>query len=175
MITLPNEGRVQPALVKVLILGDTGVGRTTLISKIAQTSIHPDLRLTVGLHPAVVKLQIHEQEVHVGLWNVASQQRYEYVRSKLFQGAKGVVYVFSIENQQSYQNIPRWINEVQSVLGAIPSVLVGNKCDQEEVRCISKEEAQAFAKSQNIVYFETSTEKGPDLTGALNALISVIY
>ncbi|MFX1320628.1 MAG: Rab family GTPase [Promethearchaeota archaeon] len=157
--------RAKSPFYKICIVGDTGVGKTTLMHQYLDYRFLANIRSTIGSDFFIKHLQLPEdhQSFTLQIWDLAGQQHYKWVRNAFYKGAKGIVYVFDLTRRDTFENIPNWKSEVEDVIGVVPNMFVGNKLDLIESigRLVTDEETQKIKGELNSIrYVETSAKKG---------------
>ncbi|MHA2425141.1 MAG: Rab family GTPase [Candidatus Thorarchaeota archaeon] len=116
----------------------------------------------------------HGDTIRVKLlvWDLAGQERFDFIRTSYYKGSKGALLVFDVTRKSTWKELPRWLEEIDSALGQrVPIVLLANKVDLVEERVISKEDALQFIKEENLNgYLETSALNGLNIDEAFEIL-----
>ena len=141
---------------QLLIIGNSNVGKTSIITRFTNGTFSQNYLATVGLDNYTKIETIDNKNVQIKLWDTAGQEKYKSLTKSFFRGAEGVILVYDITNLESFTDLKLWINSIKENLGeekeSIPSIIVGNKIDLGE-REISLEEANKFCKDNNYEYF----------------------
>ena len=163
---------------QILLIGDSSVGKTSLIQRYANGIFKEEYLATVGLDYYTKQEMINNLNVLVKLWDTAGQERFKALTPNYFRNAEGVVLAYDVTNSESFENLKFWINSIKSNLGEknifIPIIIIGNKIDMEGMRDITKEDASKFAKENNYKYFETSAKTGQGVDEAIRDLVKQI-
>ena len=163
---------------QILIIGDSSVGKTSLIQRYANGIFKEEYLATVGLDYYTKQEMINDITVLVKLWDTAGQERFKALTPNYFRNAEGVVLAYDVTNSESFENLKFWINSIKSNLGEknifIPIIIIGNKIDMEDMRDITKEDASKFAKENNYKYFETSAKTGQGVDEAIRDLVNQV-
>jgi len=152
-------------LFKVLLIGDSGVGKTCLLLKFTDDIFEPSYISTIGVDFRIKTIQLEDGKVaKLQMWDTAGQERFRTITSSYYRGAHGVIIVFDVTDRESFKNVPMWMGEVERYARpGCPMILVGNKRDLADRREVSFEEAKAFAKENELVYTETSAKNDPSI------------
>jgi small GTP-binding protein len=138
---------------KIVICGDSGVGKSNILSKYIKNEFNKNTKTTIGVEFAAKKLEIENASIKAQIWDTAGQERYKAITSCYYKGAKGGIIVYDLTNKDTFDNVDKWIYEFQK--GAdyeACCILVGNKCDIPEERQVSIEEGKSKAESySNII------------------------
>ena len=163
---------------QILIIGDSLVGKTCLIQRYANGIFKEDYITTVGLDFHTKQEMINNLTVSIKLWDTAGQERFKALTPSFFRNAEGVVLAYDVTNSESFDNLKFWINSIKTNLFEknifIPIIIIGNKIDLEDMRDISKDIANKFAKENNFKYFETSAKTGEGVDEAFRDLVNQI-
>lgn len=137
-------------LFKMIIIGDSGVGKTNILSRYTKDQFSNDFRSTVGVEFGAKKVEMFGIKVKNQIWDTAGQERYKSITNAYYKGAKGALVVYDITQKESFLNVKKWINELRMNGDKdVIIVLVGNKCDLEDNRMVSIEEGSELAKEQS--------------------------
>ncbi|MHA1777333.1 MAG: hypothetical protein DRO88_09070 [Promethearchaeia archaeon] len=152
-------------LFKCVILGDGGAGKTAIVVRFSQGFFKEHYKMTIGVEFAVKNIQVkaaenHTYNVKLQIWDTGGQDRFQYVRPLYYKGAMGCIVLFDITNRESFEHIPRWVEEIRKEAGKIPTLIVGNKSDLSLQRVVSRKEAEKFAKKLGFLYAESSAKSG---------------
>ena len=160
---------------QILLIGDSSVGKTSLIQRYANGIFKVEYLATCGLDLYTKHEIINNINVLVRLWDTAGQERFKSLTPNYFKNAEGVIITYDITSSQSFENLKFWINSIKTNLGEkniiIPIIIVGNKLDMEDMRDITREEAEKFAKENKYKYFETSAKTGEGVDDAIRDLV----
>ena len=163
---------------QILLIGDSSVGKTSLIQRYANGIFKEEYLATVGLDFYTKQEAINNINVLVRLWDTAGQERFKSLTPNYFKNAEGVIITYDITSSQSFENLKFWINSIKTNLGEkniiIPIIIVGNKLDMKDMRDITREEAEKFAKENKYKYFETSAKTGEGVDDAIRDLVNQV-
>ena len=160
----------QNIAVKVVMLGSTQVGKTTLVTRWTEERYDPNQAATVGAAFKVVTIEMADGKSYdLNIWDTAGQDQFKSTTSIYCRDAKAAMLVFDLTQRQSYDDIPGWINTLKEKAD-VPFILVGNKCDLESQREVTFDEATEFARSHDTYYFETSALTNYNVDEAFNEL-----
>lgn len=157
--------------IKTLIIGDSGVGKSSIMNQFTEQKFANSYNCTVGVDFKTTWANISKKSVKFLIWDTAGQERFKSITKIYYRGAQIIIYVFDITNRESFKNISIWIQETNTIApDNCIRVLVGNKCDYDNIdyqtitenktREVSSKEAELFAKLNNFIgYYETSAKK----------------
>ena len=161
---------------KLVLIGDSFVGKTNIMSKYLKNEFHDDSKATVGVEFGSKKFVIDGRSIKAQIWDTAGQERYKSITSAYYKGAKGAFVVYDITRKESFVNVDKWINDLKNSSDKkITILLIGNKCDLEDQRQVKLEEGQEKAKAFNLAFLETSAFNGQNLDKAFEMMIKEVY
>ena len=157
---------------KICIVGDFGVGKTTLLHQYLERRFAPNVGSTVGSNFFVkyIKIPNNRDIFTLQIWDLAGQEHFKWVRHEFYKGAKGIVYVFDLTRKKTFENISNWKEEIKKALGNFSSVLVGNKLDLKEDRVVLTKEGETLSQKLKLSYVETSAKTGENIDDAFQTL-----
>ena len=162
-------------LLKIVLIGDSGVGKTNLLSRFARDQFNPDSKSTIGVEFATKTLEIEGKTVKAQIWDTAGQERYRAITSAYYRGAIGALLLYDITFSLTFQNLKKWLSELRENADSnIVVMLVGNKCDLQELRAVSKEDGVAFSQEENLLFIETSAKDATNVQESFTTLITEI-
>ena len=157
-MTLPTKLDFQ---YKILFLGDTSVGKTSLLIRYTDNKFEEDSLPTVGVDVRNKYLSLEKKKIRLDIWDSAGQERFKNLTKNYFRGANGIIFVCDITNKNTFEILKEWLNEVQNdVSKETEMIIVGNKIDLNEKREINFELMENLGKKNNIEVFETSAKTG---------------
>ncbi len=163
-------------LFKMVLIGDSGVGKSNLLSKFTRNEFNLDSKSTIGVEFATKRVVCEGATLKTQIWDTAGQERYRAITSAYYRGALGALLVFDITKAATFTNVERWLTELrEQVDSKTVVVLVGNKCDLSNLRSVSEAQARLFAEQHALSYIETSALDGSNVETAFNNIISEIY
>ena len=161
---------------KIVLVGDSSVGKTNIMGKYLKNEFREDSKSTVGVEFGSKEFVIENHTVRVQIWDTAGQERYKAITSAYYKGAKGAFIVYDITRKGTFESVDKWVSDLKaSADKKITLLLIGNKCDLEDQRQITKEEAEQKAKSFEVAYLETSALSGENLEKAFEMLVNEVY
>ena len=153
---------------KIILIGDTGVGKTNLVTRYTKNSFNETTKPTIGVEFYTKKISITDSnskiENTLQIWDTAGQERFRGMAGSYYRRALGVILVYDITSRKSFENLDKWLDEVKAYGGVNMEIaLVGNKNDLVEQREVKIEEGIIFSKKNNLFFYETSALKNEDL------------
>ncbi|XP_009421150.2 GTP-binding protein YPTM1 isoform X1 [Musa acuminata AAA Group] len=146
-------------LFKLLLIGDSSVGKSCLLLRFADDSYVDSYISTIGVDFKIRTVELDGKTVKLQIWDTAGQERFRTITSSYYRGAHGIIIVYDITEMESFDNIRQWLSEIDRYANdSVCKLLVGNKCDLVENRVVEMEKAKAFADSLCIPFIETSAK-----------------
>ena len=165
--------------VHLITLGDSAVGKTSLIGRYIDNYFSNNYIGTFGLDSQFKKKKINDEEINVKITDTAGQERYQSIAANYIKKANGILLVYDITSKDSFENVNKWAGEIKDKSeDSKPIILIGNKLDLEDKRVITKEQGQEFAKKYcdgGINFYETSCKTGENVNEAIDDLVNQVY
>lgn len=172
-------------LFKFLLLGNSGVGKTSLLCKFVDGTFSRRYITTVGIDFREKRVTYtpldgggRSQRIQLQLWDTAGQERFRSLTTSFYRDSMGFILVFDLTNHQSFIDVSNWMSqlEVHALSDKPDVILCGNKCDLEDDRAVGKKEALAMAERYGLVYFETSalTSAGVGISSCVDRLVKMV-
>lgn len=148
-------------LFKLLIIGDSHVGKSNLLLRFTESTFHSSFQPTIGVDFKIKSLVVDDTPIKLQLWDTAGQERFRNITNSYYKGAHGIVIVYDITNHVTFNSVESWLEEAEKH-GAkgLAKILVGNKTDLPELRQVSTEEGARKAKQNDMAFMETSAKEG---------------
>jgi len=170
------DGSNYDYLFKVVLIGDSGVGKSNLLSRFTRNEFNLESKSTIGVEFATRSINVDSKTVKAQIWDTAGQERYRAITSAYYRGAVGALLVYDIAKHQTYDNVTRWLKELRDHADQnIVIMLVGNKSDLKHLRAVPTEEAKAFATENGLSFIETSALDASNVESAFQNILTDIY
>ena len=144
---------------KIVIIGNSSVGKSSLLLRFADDIFHSTFLPTIGVDFKIRTIEQGGSVVKLQMWDTAGQEKFKNIVSAYYKGAQGIMFVFDLCDPRSFKDIKSWMAEAERFSGErAVKILVGNKCDMGNERMVSREEAEMYAESEGMTYFETSAK-----------------
>lgn len=163
-------------LFKVVLIGDSGVGKSNLLSRFTRNEFNLESKSTIGVEFATKSIEADGKTIKAQIWDTAGQERYRAITSAYYRGAVGALLVYDISKRISYDNVSRWLKELRD--HADPNIvimLVGNKKDLRHMRQVQTDEAKEFCKQHKLFFIETSALADSNVAAAFETILKEIY
>lgn len=164
---------------KIILIGDSGVGKSSIVSRFVDGTFMGDTRSTVGIDLQVKTLDISYELVKIQIWDTAGQEKYKSITQSYYRYAAGIIIVFDLTKQYTFENVINWINEIEKSLDQklcdLDVILIGNKADLVNDREVKKEEVLELQKKHKFIYIETSAKDNSNINEAFKELVSNVH
>ncbi|KAF3333509.1 ras-related protein RABA5a [Carex littledalei] len=171
-----SESGSQDYLFKIVMIGDSSVGKSNLLARFARNEFYPNSKSTIGVEFQTQKLLIDGKEVKAQIWDTAGQERFRAVTSAYYRGAVGALLVYDISRRTTFDSVGRWLNELHTHSDMnVVTILVGNKSDLKDIREVPTSEGKSLAEAQGLFFMETSALDSSNVTEAFYTVVREIY
>ena len=161
---------------KVVIVGDSGVGKTNLVKRFISNTFISNSKATVGVEFLSKSYRINNQVFKIEIWDTAGQERYKSITAAYYKGAKGALIVYDITQKASYDNVDKWLSEIKEKASQdMKLMIIGNKCDLDDKREVQTDDAFEKAKDLQSPIMETSALDGTNVKEAFYDLLKEMY
>jgi len=167
----------QPINVKLLLIGNSSVGKSSLLLRFSDEQWLPEdeSSATIGVDFRVHKMEIQGKKVKLSIWDTAGQERFRTITSSYYRGAQGIILVYDVANRESFEALPRWYSELETyVSSSVVKILVGNKVDKEFSRQVSTAQGQQFADRMKSLFIETSAKTAVNVKDVFHEVVQKI-
>jgi len=160
-------------LYKILILGDSSVGKTCFLTRYADNTFQEVHMSTIGIDYKLKNVKMEDGKiVKLQIWDTAGQDRFRSITKNYYKGANGIVVIFSVTDKRTFGNVKNWIHQIKAEVDEkVTIILVGNKIDDEENREVTKEEGEEAARNFGLDFFECSAKTGENINSTFNELV----
>merc|ERR1711937_59024 len=150
-------------LFKLLLIGDSGVGKSAILLRFADDTFTESYISTIGVDFKIRTIDLEGKTIKLQIWDTAGQERFRTISSTYYRGAHGIIIVYDITNIESFHNVQRWMQEISKYAKEnVSKLLVGNKSDLTQ-RAVTESEGKAFAKEHSLPFLETSARTGANV------------
>ena len=158
-MSMENTNNVPEIKIKLLIIGDANVGKTSMLLNYTDNYFPESHLATIGVEFKVKELYTDKYKIILQIWDTAGQERFRSITKSFFRNTNGIIFVYDITSRKSFKNVKDWIKDSELHDIGFEKILVGNKIDLNDDRKITTETASNYADSINIKYYETSALK----------------
>ena len=163
-------------LFKIVLIGDTGVGKSNLLSRFTKDEFNLESKSTIGVEFATKNIPIDNKVIKAQIWDTAGQERYRAITSAYYRGAVGALLLYDITRQATFANVERWLTELRDHAEAnIVIMLVGNKSDLRHKRQVETVDALKFATAQELAFIETSALDSTGVDEGFRRILGEIF
>ncbi|KAJ5070770.1 ras-related protein rabd2a-like [Anaeramoeba ignava] len=163
-------------LFKILLLGDTGVGKSCLILRYTDGTYTDAFISTIGIDFKIKRFELNEKQFKLQIWDPSGSERFRTITRGYYRGAHGIILIYDVTNQNSFDNLKTWIKEIQEKASDDVNVmLIGTKSDLVSQRVIDTETGKKLAEQLGYSFFETSSKENINIDEAFESLTNQIY
>jgi len=158
-------------LFKLLLIGDSGVGKSCLLLRFADNTFTDSFISTIGVDFKIRTLDIDGKRVKLQIWDTAGQERFRTITSSYYRGAHGIIVVYDVTDRVSFNNVKQWLGEIDRyACQSVNKLLLGNKADLAEKRTVQTSEGKDFADSLGVQFLETSAKTSNNVEEAFTTM-----
>lgn len=162
-------------LFKLLLIGDSGVGKTCVLFRFSDDAFNSTFISTIGIDFKIRTIELDGKKIKLQIWDTAGQERFRTITTAYYRGAMGILLVYDITNEKSFDNIKTWIRNIKDHASEdVEKMIIGNKCDNEEKRAISEDQGRALAAEHQVDFMETSAKKNINVEEAFTRIAKAI-
>ncbi|XP_020689802.1 ras-related protein RIC2 [Dendrobium catenatum] len=163
-------------LFKVVLIGDSGVGKSNLLSRFTRNEFSLESKSTIGVEFATRSVNVDSKVIKAQIWDTAGQERYRAITSAYYRGAVGVLLVYDVTRHATFENAERWLRELRDHTDPnIIVMLIGNKSDLRHLVAVNTEDGKAFAEKESLYFMETSALEAINVENAFAEVLTQIY
>lgn len=158
-------------LFKLLLIGDSGVGKTCLLFRFSEDAFNTTFISTIGIDFKIRTVELNGKRVKLQIWDTAGQERFRTITTAYYRGAMGIILVYDISNEKSFENIKHWIHNIEEHASSdVEKMILGNKCDMADRRQVSKDRGEKLAIEYGVKFMETSAKTSLNVEEAFYTL-----
>lgn len=159
----------------LVLIGDSGVGKSCLLLRFADDSFTDSYISTIGVDFKIRTIELEGKTIKLQIWDTAGQERFRTISSTYYRGAHGIIVVYDVTNHETFKNVKRWMIEIEKYAREnVSKLLVGNKNDLTDQRAVSHEDGKAEASRLQIPFLETSSKAAINVETAFLTMASEI-
>lgn len=156
---------------KVLLLGDAGVGKTSLMWRFSDDVFNQTYISTIGIDLKLRTIDVEGKKVRLQVWDTAGQERFHAISVSYYRTAVGIMLVYDITRRRSFENIAKWLRNIdEHAQEDVVKLLIGNKCDMQQPRDVKREEGEMLADEYDMSFFETSAKENESIDEAFECI-----
>ena len=161
-------------ILKILILGDSNVGKTSLLLDYVDNYFPDSHVATIGIDFKMKSFNYNGLNIKLQLWDTSGQERFRSLTQRILKDANGIAFVYDLTSKKSFDGVKSWLKDVEDNGPHLEKILIGNKCDLEGKREVAKEKAEKLATKKDIPLFDTSAKLNMRVTEAFDSLVKLI-
>ena len=163
-------------MIKIILIGDSAVGKTNIMSKYLKGAFQQNSKATVGVEFGSKLFKVDNHNIKAQIWDTAGQEKYKAITGAYYKGSKGAFVVYDITRKDTFDSVDRWINDLKVTADQnINIILIGNKSDLEDKRDVLKEQGEEKAKSFGCAFLETSALNGDNIDKGFELMVNEIF
>ncbi|PAA64349.1 hypothetical protein BOX15_Mlig011637g1 [Macrostomum lignano] len=158
-------------LFKIVMIGDSAVGKTSVLTRFANNNFSQSFIATIGIDFTMRTIELNGKKVKLQVWDTAGQERFRTITTAYYRGAMGIVLVYDVTDAESFDNIRTWISNIdQHASSDVEKLLLANKCDLVDERAVSVERGEKFAADNQMRFYECSAKTGQGVQEAFTQI-----
>jgi len=162
-------------LIKLLLIGDSGVGKSCLLCRYSDDVFNSNFITTIGIDFKIRTIELDGAKIKLQIWDTAGQERFRTITQAYYRGAMGILLVYDVTDDKSFNNIRTWMRNIeQHANEQVVKILLGNKCDMPDKKMVTWEQGNDLAKEYGIEFFETSAKTNVKVEEAFTAIARAI-
>ena len=163
-------------MVKVILIGDSAVGKTNIMGKYLKGVFNENSKATVGVEFGSKLFNIQNHKIKAQIWDTAGQEKYKAITGAYYKGSKGAFVVYDITRKETFNSVDKWINDLKSKADSkVNIILIGNKTDLSDKREVQKDQGEEKARSFGCAFLETSALSGENIDKGFELMVSDIF
>ncbi|KAG7692893.1 hypothetical protein KL930_004240 [Ogataea haglerorum] len=170
-----NRAKTFDKTMKLLLVGDSGVGKSCLLLRFVDDKFNPSFITTIGIDFKIKTIELNGSKIKLQVWDTAGQERFRTITTAYYRGAMGIIIVYDVCDENSFDSVKKWYQTVnQHAKDEAQLFLVGNKCDDTESRQVSEKQGEQLAEELNVPFMEASAKSGLNVNEMFYKLASLI-
>merc|ERR1711967_23596 len=154
-------------LFKLLLIGDSGVGKSCLLLRYVDETYQESYISTIGVDFKIKTIELDGKVIKLQIWDTAGQERFRTITSSYYRGAHGIIVVYDVTDQESFNNVKVWLQEIDRYANEnVNKMLVGSKCDLTTKKVVNTDDAKGYAETVGIPFLETSAKDSTNVEQA---------
>ena len=158
----------------ILILGDSGVGKTSLLLSYADNFFPESHIATIGIDSRIKSITIKNIDINLQLWDTSGQERFRSLTASFYRKADGIIFVYDITSKKTFDSVKDWIRDAENMGGDFEKILIGNKCDLEGKRNVTLENLEKFGGKKKMRVFEASAKMDINVKQSFDTIAELI-
>ena len=166
----------EPQIVfKLLLLGDSSVGKTSILLKYISNKFDESSISTMGVDYKDKIIDYNKFKIRLQIWDTSGEEKFRTITKNFYRNADGLLVVFDLTKKESFSHVQSWINEAEENNDKLKIILIGNKLDLKDGRIVTIDVAKKFAEKNNLKYIETSAKDGTNINESFQTIIDLLF
>jgi small GTP-binding protein len=170
-----NSEQEAQIVLKLLLLGDSSVGKTSILLQYIGNKFYESNISTTGVDYMEKIIDYNKFKIRLQIWDTSGEEKFRAITKNFYRNADGLLVVFDLTKKESYDHIRSWINEAKENNDKLKTILIGNKLDLKDERIVAIDVAKQFAEKNNLKYIETSAKDGTNINESFQAIIDLLF
>ena len=170
-----NSEQEAQIVLKLLLLGDSSVGKTSILLKYISNKFDESSISTVGVDYMDKIIDYNKFKIKLQIWDTSGEEKFRTITKNFYRNADGLLVVFDLTKKESYDHIKSWLDEAKENNDKLKTLLIGNKLDLKDERIVAIDVAKQFAEKNNLKYIETSAKDGTNINESFQAIIDLLF
>ena len=170
-----NSEQEAQIVLKLLLLGDSSVGKTSILNKYISNKFDESSISTVGVDYMDKIIDYNKFKIKLQIWDTSGEEKFRTITKNFYRNADGLLVVFDLTKKESYDHIKSWLDEAKENNDKLKTILIGNKLDLKDERIVAIDVAKQFAEKNNLKYIETSAKDGTNINESFQAIIDLLF
>jgi Ras-related protein Rab-8A len=171
-----NPARSFDSIYKLLLVGDSGVGKSCLLLRFVEDKFNPSFITTIGIDFKIRTIEVDGARIKLQVWDTAGQERFRTITTAYYRGASGIIIVYDVTDERTFENTKNWYQAVnQHASEDAQLFLVGNKNDNSDLRAVPFEKGEALAREWGVPFLETSAKTNENVEELFMRLAKIIH
>ncbi|KAI5954834.1 SEC4 [Candida theae] len=169
------SSKAYDSIMKLLLVGDSGVGKSCLLLRFVEDKFNPSFITTIGIDFKIRTIESKGKKIKLQVWDTAGQERFRTITTAYYRGAMGIVIIYDVTDSRSFENVENWFQTVSQHANEDAQIfLVGNKCDDDVNRQVSKEQGEDLASKLHVPFLEASAKSNENVDAIFYELAGII-
>ena len=170
-----NSEQEAQIVLKLLLLGDSSVGKTSILLKYISNKFDESSISTVGVDYMDKIIDYNKFKIKLQIWDTSGEEKFRTITKNFYRNADGLLVVFDLTKKESYDHIKSWLDEAKENNDKLKTILIGNKLDLKDERIVAIDVAKQFAEKNNLKYIETSAKDGTNINESFQTIIDLLF
>ena len=170
-----NSEQEPQIVLKLLLLGDSSVGKTSILVKYINNKFEENSISTLGVDYMDKIINYKKFKIKLQIWDTSGEEKFRTITRNFYRNADGILVIFDLTRKETYDNVKIWLDEARDHNGNMKAILIGNKLDLKDERKVGMDIAKQFAEKNNLKYLETSAKDGTNIKESFQTIIDFLF